>query len=70
LLNITFDAENNDKVTFELFDVQGRKISSASNDQVFGAIQQTLDISQLPTGMYMLKITQGDKNYSSKVVKQ
>lgn len=46
---------------FEIIDVTGRKISSTEQNQI--------DVSKLPQGLYLLKITDGELSFSKRFVK-
>ena len=56
-----------EKASISIFDLQGRHMinKSAANTQI-----ENLDVSSLSSGIYFIKITQGDNNFNSKFVKQ
>jgi hypothetical protein len=49
---------------FEIFDVTGRIVLTTQE------IQKQIDISYLPEGLYLLKVTDGDLHFSKRFVKQ
>lgn len=68
--NIKFDSQNNDKVNVEVFDLNGRKVLSNMFDANGGMFQGTLNIEALSSGVYMVKVNQGDKQAVAKLVKK
>jgi hypothetical protein len=60
---------NNDAVTFELTDVQGKVIVSESNKTRNSNVEHTMRLeNKLNSGYYYLKITQGNYSTTRKVV--
>ncbi|WP_417370189.1 T9SS type A sorting domain-containing protein [Flavobacterium beibuense] len=45
--------------------MQGQEVFKANNQT-----SKTIDVSKLPSGIYILKLTDGDKSQSFKVIKQ
>lgn len=69
-VTVSFVSESNDLTTFEVFDIQGRKINSSTLDSTFGNLNHSIDVSSYPTGVYLLQVTQGNKKFNSKIIKQ
>jgi hypothetical protein len=69
-INISFNSKSNEKVNFELNDMQGRLIFKKSDmESVIGNFEYALDVTNIPSGFYLLKISQGNYNYSTKIFK-
>lgn len=68
--NIKFNSQNSDKVNVEVFDLNGRKVLSNLFDSTGGMFQSTLNIEALSSGVYMVKVNQGDKQAVAKLVKK
>ncbi|WP_396166098.1 M4 family metallopeptidase [Flavobacterium sp.] len=70
VINISFNSKSNEKVNFELNDMQGRLIFKKSDmESVIGNFEYALDVTNIPSGFYLLKISQGNYNYSTKIIK-
>ena len=65
ILNINFSLV--DKVVFELFDANGRFLKQWNIES--GADSHQIDISQFSQGLYILKISADNYNYSHKIIK-
>lgn len=66
LLYVDFKSQNNEKILLEIFDLRGAKLMSNH----LGAANETsgsVDVSSLSSGIYMVKITQGDLYSVSKI---
>ncbi|MBN8566568.1 MAG: proprotein convertase P-domain-containing protein, partial [Flavobacteriales bacterium] len=70
IVNISFESDANDIVTIEMFDIQGRILKQQKADASIGNVSQSIDLNSLPVGVYVLKMTQGNKQFNSKIVKQ
>lgn len=68
-LNVSFDGENLEDALVEVFDVRGMKVLSAKvlNTSSDG-FQGRLNISDLSSGIYIAKISQGANNATAKVI--
>lgn len=53
-------------IRFDFYDVQGKLIDSKTN--ATGSNRYSFDVSEYPTGIYLCKITAGDKQLNRKVV--
>ena len=57
------------KVSFEIIDLQGKVLMQQQWD-TDGLMIQRIDVSQMPAGMYVYKISNSDHLYQGKVVKE
>ncbi len=69
-LNISIPAVNAGFGTIEVMDVLGRVLLVRENTKTGKAYWETLDISGLQEGLYIIRVTVGDLVYSEKIVKQ
>ncbi len=69
-ITISFNSNSNENVNLSLYDVQGRLITSSKVDSVIGNFNHNFDLGSIPTGFYLLKISQGNQNYTSKIIKK
>jgi Zn-dependent metalloprotease len=69
-VTVSFSSLSNDAVNYSLIDVQGRVIQKYSVNGTVGAINEYLNISEIPNGFYILKIAQGNLQYNTKIVKE
>lgn len=67
--NLSFIPESSDNVEVAVYDIRGRVISQQTFENVSGNFSETFDASKLNTGMYFVKITNGDKQLTSKLMK-
>ncbi len=67
---LSFTLESRSDVLVEAYDIQGRKVDIIS-DQYYdqGEHQLRWNSQQLPDGLYIVKMTVGDKSYTSRVIK-
>lgn len=63
-LNINFDNSYNGASLVEVYDVQGRRVLQDN----FTGNTRALNIEALTNGMYMVKVTQGEKTQTQKVI--
>ncbi len=67
-INIEYHA-NGEAIEFQLMDVQGKVLTTETNNTVNAAVTHKLSLkNQLATGVYYLKVKQGDFNITKKVV--
>ena len=67
-INIDYHA-NGESVEFQLMDIQGKVLTTETNDSVNSMVSHKLNVkSPLATGVYYLKINQGDYSITKKVV--
>lgn len=69
IINISFNSIVNDDVQISLYDVQGRLIKTVKAESTIGSFDYPLDLLTVPTGFYLLKISQGNLNYNTKIIK-
>lgn len=70
-INISFSSETNEPVNVSMIDVQGRLIMKLTLDSMAGGnINQSINVASIPSGFYMLKITQGNLKYNTKIIKK
>jgi hypothetical protein len=68
LLNITYKLPNAANVSLEIFDTRGALVKTLStNNQTAGNVQQTYDLTDLASGIYMFQIIIDNKLSSSKI---
>lgn len=60
------DYQSSGKLQYELLDVEGKKISGKELNVASGKTKETIDVSNLPGGVYLLKIvmTQGKETFT------
>lgn len=56
------------EVKVQLFDLQGREINAARYNGLIGMFSESMDVSNLSSGIYLLKATQGSKTGTQKVI--
>lgn len=67
-INIEYHA-NGEAIEFQLMDIQGKVLTTETNNTVNAAVTHKLSLkNQLATGVYYLKVKQGDFNITKKVV--
>ncbi len=67
-INIEYHA-NGEAVEFQLMDIQGKVLTTETNNTVNAAVTHQLSLkNQLATGVYYLKVKQGDFSITKKVV--
>ncbi|MEM6965579.1 MAG: T9SS type A sorting domain-containing protein, partial [Bacteroidota bacterium] len=68
---VKIDAQREEVVDVQIFDARGTLVKTVPVDLYRGLVFKELDISELPSGMYFVKIPQGQKQHSQlKFVKQ
>jgi hypothetical protein len=69
-LNIQFQKPVTGKITYSLMDMQGRKLIHQTNEERSTITKKTIDISDLPSGTYILELSTLKEKITQKVVKQ
>ena len=69
VLNITFNGLN-DEVDLILYDALGKQVKTQIVNTVNGHYEGVLNIEDLPKGIYIMKVSDGNKSAEMKVVKQ
>lgn len=65
ILNFEIESNNNpDKITYYIFDVYGKLMNKKEFNNV---IKGTINVSDLPTGIYLLKFIQGNKSFTRRI---
>lgn len=67
-VNLKFTQE--EELTFEMFDITGKKMFSRKETIGAGNTTKTVHLDQYTSGMYVLKVTGKDIQFSQKVIKQ
>ncbi|GAB4252377.1 MAG: hypothetical protein Kow0079_07100 [Vicingaceae bacterium] len=67
-INFTFNVNNDNAVTIELYDLTGRIVKNKSYTTVKGLNNKSLNVSDLPSGIYMLKAVVNNNQYIQKIV--
>jgi uncharacterized repeat protein (TIGR03803 family) len=68
--NIHFQKPVSGKITYSIMDIQGRKLIQQSMEGRSSITMQTIDISDLPSGTYILELSALNEKITQKVVKQ
>lgn len=68
--NFHFDDLIGEKVSLQLFDVQGRSISVQNDITPINGNTYSVNMEYLPTGVYFVNITAGDKVFKKKFIKK
>ena len=69
-LNIQFQKPVTGKITYSVMDMQGRKLIHQTNEERSTITKKTIDISDLPSGTYILELSTLKEKITQKVVKQ
>lgn len=67
-INVRISSFSNDPVTVELFDLQGRSVLRNKYREVSGAFSESLDVRAISSGIYLLKVKQGNKEGTRKII--
>jgi PKD repeat protein len=66
-VKLTFDNNKAEYVSFMLYNMQGRKVFESEPDKEF-KIQKEIDVSKLPAGHYLLRVTVGSQMMGIKLL--
>jgi aminopeptidase N len=69
-ISVMLNLKEKADITFEIFDITGRKISSETQNINVGSSVKTIDSNKLSNGSYEIKITGNDIHFSQKLIKQ
>ena len=69
ILNLTLEPKSNENIKLSMIDLQGRVVFNSNIDIFNAQITETIDISNLANGTYILTIKQGNLMSNLKVVK-
>lgn len=70
LVSVIYNNDKQQTVTYTLHDITGKKVSSKSLIAQAGANQFSFDLSNHPSGIYLLQLSNGTDNIMGKIVKQ
>ena len=68
-VTVAFTSKSNKEIRFEMFDFRGRKVYTKAI-QNNGSIENTIDMSKMASGVYILHIKDGDQSMSKKVIRK
>ncbi len=68
-LVVDFISENNASLEIEITDVLGRRIVSLSRETQAGQNRHIIDLSSLPSAVYLISLGNGDQNIVKKITK-
>lgn len=70
-LTVDFEQNNDEPIGFKLLDAQGREVMNDIDENLNkGRVSKKLDISQIPSGIYILKMTSGENSIIEKITIQ
>jgi hypothetical protein len=64
---IELSTNSSSNIQLSIYDLRGRSLVNKHYD-VFGKFQQELDVSHLASGIYLLKLTDGSKSFTKKLM--
>jgi subtilisin-like proprotein convertase family protein len=67
-INIKISTPSSDAVRVKIFDLQGRLIKENRYDAMARGFSKRVDVSSLSSGIYLMKISQGDKSGTKKLL--
>lgn len=68
-LSVSFNLANESEVTMELYNTNGKLVYKSQDVVATGEKKLTIPSSQLPEGMYLLKVTSGKQQNNFKLIK-
>jgi len=68
--NIHFKKPVTGRITYSVMDMQGRKLIQHTTDERYSITKKTIDISDLPSGTYILELSALKERITQKIVKQ
>lgn len=70
-LNVQFDLSNSSTVQILLYDLNGQIVLNTSSQEFEkGTHKQVLDLTQLPKGIYVVKVNTPEKSLTQKIIKK
>ena len=69
-VSVKFTLTNSDRITYEVFDITGKRILSIIKNERAGTIQEAISLTSISKGMYALKISGKGIYGSAKFVKE
>jgi len=68
-VNIEFKTQDNNRIEIEIFDFSGRKMLSLSREMTSrGLIRLNLEEYDMTDGLYLIRLTTGDRTFSGKLI--
>ncbi|MDF1696809.1 MAG: choice-of-anchor J domain-containing protein [Saprospiraceae bacterium] len=67
LTNIDINLQESADVTLEVLDMMGKRITKQNLGTLYGNNRMTYDVSEFNTGMYLFRVTAGDKVSTKKI---
>ena len=68
-LNVSFTLNKSEKIKVTLFNCLGKEIMRVTDEETTaGPFNKTIDISELPTGIYFCKLETSDSNFTKRVI--
>ena len=61
MISIRFESRDNNPVNIQVFDFQGRTMFAKKFDAVSAIFNQNIHIDNLADGVYLVRISQGDR---------
>lgn len=68
--NIKFNSQGSENITFSLFDLNGRTVKADQFEGTGGLVTKSLNIENLASGVYIVKVSQGDKQSVARLIKK
>ncbi len=70
VINLNINAEENNDLTIQLFDVKGRMVKSENTNIFVGENGFQIEAAELPSGIYLLEVQGSDFEVSIKLLKE
>ena len=70
IFNLAVNNAKNERIEYYLFDSNGKMINNAKIDSSEEDLNQQIDISHLPKGIYFARILIANREYNRKIIKQ
>lgn len=68
-ITISFNSTTGKLVSMDVYDIRGRKLESFTIEN-FGTIEKELNLSNYESGVYLVKITDGENHSTKKIIKK
>lgn len=69
-VTLSTDGLGNQDISIQITDLSGKNIMKIEGQSVNGAYEQTLDVSHLADGVYMIKVTSGNLKATRRLIKK
>lgn len=70
IVNVEFYSDAKENISIKVYDVTGQLVFEKNDKKSSSLYKTIIDLTSLPTGVYMAVIGAGDKVYTKKIVKQ